>query len=122
MSGHFATLLRATVRTMLIDHDVYITDWHNARDVPLAAGAFGFDGFVQHLVDFLRAIGPGAHLMAICQPSVPALAAAALMAEADDPAQPKSLILMAGRSIPGSTRHRSTRSPPRSRSAGSSGT
>jgi polyhydroxyalkanoate depolymerase len=64
--------------------------------VPLAAGSFGLDGFVQHLIDFLRAIGPGAHLMAICQPSVPALAAAALMAEDDDPAQPRSLILMAG--------------------------
>jgi polyhydroxyalkanoate depolymerase len=96
MSGHFATLLRDTVRTMLPDHDVFITDWHNARDVPLAAGRFGFDEYVEHLMTFLRAMGPGAHLMAICQPCVAALAAAALLAEDDDPAVPCSLTLMAG--------------------------
>ena len=96
MSGHFATLLRDTVRTMLADHDVYITDWHNARDVPLAAGRFGLDEYVEHVMVFLRAMGPGAHLMAICQPCVAALAAAALMAEDDDPATPQSLTLMAG--------------------------
>ena len=61
LSGHFATLLRATVRTMLPEHDVYITDWHNARDVPLAAGSFGFDGYIGHLIRFLEKIGPGAH-------------------------------------------------------------
>ena len=96
MSGHFATLLRDTVRTMLADHDVYITDWHNARDVPLAAGRFGLDEYIEHLIDFLEAIGPGAHLVAICQPCVPALAAVALMAEDDHPATPRSLTLMAG--------------------------
>ena len=58
MSGHFATLLRDTVRTMLPDHDVYITDWHNARDVPLSSGAFGLDEYTEHLIDFVRAIGP----------------------------------------------------------------
>jgi len=96
MSGHFATLLRETVRTMLPEHDVYITDWHNARDVPLAAGRFGFDEYVEHIMHFLGHIGPGAHLMAICQPCVAALAAVALMAEDGHPATPRSLTLMAG--------------------------
>jgi polyhydroxyalkanoate depolymerase len=96
MSGHFATLLRDTVRTMLADHDVFITDWHNARDVPLSAGGFGLDEYVEHVVEFMRAIGPGAHLMAICQPCVAALAAASLMAEDDDACAPRSLTLMAG--------------------------
>ena len=96
MSGHFATLLRATVQTLLRDHDVYITDWHNIRDVPLAAGPFDFSAYVNHVVDFMRILGPRSHLVAVCQPTVPALAAAALMAEDDDPAQPASLILMAG--------------------------
>jgi len=96
MSGHFATLLRETVRTMLADHDVYITDWHNARDVPLAAGRFGLDESIEHLMTFLGAIGPGAHLVAICQPCVTALAAAAIMAEDGHPATPRSLALMAG--------------------------
>jgi poly(3-hydroxybutyrate) depolymerase len=96
LSGHFATLLRDTVRTMLPDHDVFISDWHNCRDVPPADGAFGFDEYVQHVIDFLRAIGPGGHLVAVCQPVVQALAATALMAAADDPSQPRSLTLMAG--------------------------
>ena len=96
MSGHFATLLRDTVRTMLSDHDVYITDWHNARDVPLAAGRFGMDEYVQYLVDYLTAIGPAAHLVAVCQPCVAALVATAVMAEDHHPAQPRSLTLMAG--------------------------
>ncbi len=71
MSGHFATLLRATVRTMLPDHDVYITDWHNARDVPLSEGQFGFDDYVGHLIHFLQTMGEGAHMVAVCQPAVP---------------------------------------------------
>jgi poly(3-hydroxybutyrate) depolymerase len=96
MSGHFATLLRETVRTMLAEHDVYITDWHNARDTPLAAGRFGLDEYVEHLMHFLDTIGPGAHLMAICQPCVAALAATALMSEDAHPATPLSLTLMAG--------------------------
>ncbi|NIE62841.1 polyhydroxyalkanoate depolymerase [Burkholderia sp. Ax-1719] len=96
MSGHFATLLRGTVRTMLADHDVYITDWHNPRDVPLAAGRFGFDEYVEHVMAFIRRIGPDAHLVAICQPTVAALAAVALMAADNDPAQPASMTLMAG--------------------------
>ncbi|WP_454764657.1 polyhydroxyalkanoate depolymerase [Cupriavidus campinensis] len=96
MSGHFATLLRGTVETMLRDHDVYITDWHNPRDIPLAYGRFGFDEYVQHLIAFLHALGGNTHLVAVCQPTVAALAAVALMAEDDDPAQPPSLTLMAG--------------------------
>jgi len=96
LSGHFATLLRATVRTMLPDHDVFITDWHNARDVAVGHGPFGLDEYIEHLVDFLREMGPGAHVVAVCQPCVPALATAALMAEDDDEAVPHSLTLMAG--------------------------
>jgi poly(3-hydroxybutyrate) depolymerase len=96
MSGHFATLLRPTVQTMLADLDVYITDWQNARDVPLAAGRFGFDEYVEHLIAFMEHLGPGAHLAAICQPAVPALAATALMAAAKNPSQPRSLALIAG--------------------------
>ncbi|UUX94176.1 polyhydroxyalkanoate depolymerase [Aquabacterium sp. J223] len=96
MSGHFATLLRDTVRTALADHDVYLTDWHNARDVPRSAGPFGLDEYTEHLMQFLRAMGPRSHLMAICQPCVPALAATALMAEDGDPCTPRSLCLLAG--------------------------
>jgi poly(3-hydroxybutyrate) depolymerase len=96
MSGHFATLLRDTVRTLLQDHDVYITDWHNARDVPLRHGAFGLDDYTEHLIRFLDKMGPGSHLMAICQPCVAALAATSLMAQDGHPAQPRSLTLMAG--------------------------
>jgi poly(3-hydroxybutyrate) depolymerase len=96
MSGHFATLLRASVKTMLSGHDVYITDWHNIRDVPLADGCFDFSAFVDHLVEFLRVMGAGSHVVAVCQPCVPVLAAAALMAEDGDAAQPRSMTLMAG--------------------------
>jgi poly(3-hydroxybutyrate) depolymerase len=96
MSGHFATLLRGTVETLLPDFDVHVTDWHNARDIPVAAGEFGFDDFVAHIMDFLRAMGPGSHVLAVCQPSVPVLAAAAIMAEDRDRAAPRSMTLMAG--------------------------
>ena len=96
LSGHFATLLRGTVQTLLLDHDVYITDWHNARDVGVWHGRFGFDEYVDHLIRFLEVMGPGAHVVAVCQPCVQALAAAAVMAEAGHPAQPRSLTLMAG--------------------------
>ncbi len=96
MSGHFATLLRETVRTMLRDHDVYITDWHNARDMPLEAGPFGLDEYTEHIMTFLAVMGPGSHLMAICQPCVAALAAVALMSEDKHEAVPASLTLMAG--------------------------
>ena len=96
MSGHFATLLRDTARTMLPEHDVYVTDWHNARDVPQSAGRFGLDEYIAHIIDFLGALGPGAHLVAVCQPCVAALAAVAIMAEDEHPATPRSMTLMAG--------------------------
>jgi poly(3-hydroxybutyrate) depolymerase len=96
LSGHFATLLRETARTLLQDHDVYITDWHNARDVALKHGAFGLDDYVEHMIRFIEAVGPGTHVVAVCQPCVAALAATAVMAEDDHPAQPRSLTLMAG--------------------------
>jgi poly(3-hydroxybutyrate) depolymerase len=96
LSGHFATLLRATVRTMLAEHDVFITDWHNARDVGTGHGRFGFDDYVAHLIRFLEVIGPGAHIVAVCQPCVAALVAASVMAQGDSPAQPRSMTLMAG--------------------------
>jgi poly(3-hydroxybutyrate) depolymerase len=96
MSGHFATLLRHTVEVMLPEHDMYITDWKNARDIPLSDGCFGLDEFTAHIIRFLEAIGPGAHIVAVCQPAVAALAAVALMAEDANPAQPRSMTLMAG--------------------------
>jgi len=96
LSGHFATLLRETVRTCLRDHEVYITDWHNARDVSLAAGRFGMDEYIDHLMGFLTHMGPGSHLLAVCQPCPAALATTALMAEDNHPATPHSLTLMGG--------------------------
>lgn len=96
LSGHFATLLRTTVRTMLAEHDVFITDWHNARDASVEDGRFGFDDYIAHLIRFLEVMGPGAHVVAVCQPCVAALVAASIMAQADNPAQPRSMTLMAG--------------------------
>ena len=96
ISGHFATLLRNTVQTLLRDHDVYITDWKNARDIPQAAGRFGFDDYIDHLIHFLGEIGPPVHMVAVCQPCVPALAAVALMSKNEDPATPRSVTLMGG--------------------------
>jgi poly(3-hydroxybutyrate) depolymerase len=96
MSGHFATLLRGTVKTLLQDHDVYITDWHNPRDIPLDKGRFGLDDYTAHLIDFLGQLGPRPHMVAICQPSVSALAAAAIMCEDNHPSRPATLTLMAG--------------------------
>lgn len=96
MSGHFATLLRGTVKVLLPEHDVYITDWKNARDTPTSAGEFGLDNFVDHLIRFMETMGPGSHMIAVCQPAVPALAAVAVMAQTGNRAQPNSLTLMAG--------------------------
>jgi poly(3-hydroxybutyrate) depolymerase len=96
LSGHFATLLRATVRTLLPEHDVFITDWHNARDVPITAGRFGIDEYVEHLIQYLEHLGPGSHVLAVCQPCVAVLSAVALMAQSGNPAQPRSMTLMAG--------------------------
>lgn len=96
ISGHFATLLRPTVQRLLSDHDVYITDFKNARDVPRGAGRFDVDDNIALVMDFLRLLGPGTHLFAVCQPSPAAVAATSLMAEDKDPATPASLTLMAG--------------------------
>ena len=96
MSGHFATLLRNTVRTLLRDHDVYITDWKNARDVPLSSGSFGLDDYTAHVIRFIRKLGPKSHVVAVCQPTVAALVAVSVMAADKDPDQPASLTLMAG--------------------------
>jgi len=96
LSGHFATLLRNTVEVLLPDHDVYITDWHNARDVPLEAGRFGFDEYIDTVIRFLEVMGEGSHLLAVCQPCAHALAAVAVMAQTNNPAVPSSMTLMAG--------------------------
>ena len=95
MSGHFATLLRGTIRTLLADHQVYVTDWINARDVKLEAGGFGLADYTRSLVEFVRHIGEDCHVVAVCQPAVSALAATAVMAE-EGGVQPASLTLMAG--------------------------
>ena len=96
LSGHFATLLRGTVRTMLPEHDVFITDWHNMRDVERSKGRFGFDEYVAHLIKFLEVMGEGAHVLAVCQPCVAVLEAVAVMAQNQNPSQPRSMTLMAG--------------------------
>ncbi len=96
MSGHYATLLRGTVEAMLPEHDVYVTDWLDARDAPLALGSFDFDDFVDYLIHFTKFIGTNTHLIAVCQPAVPALVATALMASRGDDCQPASLVLMGG--------------------------
>lgn len=96
MSGHYATLLRGTVETMLPDYDVYVTDWIDARSVSMTEGGFDLDEYIDYLIQIFGFLGEGAHVMAVCQPSVPVLAAAALMDEADHPALPASMVLMGG--------------------------
>jgi poly(3-hydroxybutyrate) depolymerase len=96
LSGHFATLLRGTVAAFLPDHDVYITDWANARDVPIGAGNFDLDDYIDHVIDYIRLLGPDVHVVAVCQPAVPVLAAIALMNAANDPTCPRSMTLIGG--------------------------
>src|SRR6185503_6186229 len=96
LSGHFATLLRGTVATVLPDHDVYVTDWVNARNVPVQYGRFDLDDEIELLIKYIRLLGPGCHVLAVCQPSVPVVAAVSLMAAADDSCQPESMVLMGG--------------------------
>jgi poly(3-hydroxybutyrate) depolymerase len=96
MSGHYATLLRGTVERMLPGHDVFITDWRDAKLVPADAGTFDLDDYIDYLIAFLEAIGPGAHMLAVCQPSVPCYAAAALMSADRHPARPRTLTMMGG--------------------------
>ncbi|MEO5587033.1 MAG: polyhydroxyalkanoate depolymerase [Novosphingobium sp.] len=96
MSGHFATLLRGTVARMLEGAEVYITDWADAKQVPIEAGRFDLDDYIDYVIDFLEFIGPGAHVIAVCQPSVPSLAATALMNAAEHPCRPATLTMMGG--------------------------
>lgn len=96
MAGHFPTLLRGTVREMLAEHDVYVTEWEDARDVPLSGGTFDLDDYIDYLIDFFRFFGGDLHVMAVCQPTVPVFAAISLMEAARDRAVPRSVILMAG--------------------------
>ncbi|WP_374414546.1 polyhydroxyalkanoate depolymerase [Novosphingobium colocasiae] len=96
MSGHFATLLRGTVARMVESCVVYITDWADAKMVPLSAGTFDLDDYIDYLIGFLEFIGPNTHMLAVCQPSVPALAATAIMAGAENPCRPASLTMMGG--------------------------
>ncbi len=96
MSGHYATLLRKTVVSLLPDCDVYITDWHNARDIPVSSGKFDIEDYTLYLVDFLREMGPDTHVIAVCQPAPLALAATAYLAEEDPAAQPRTLTLIGG--------------------------
>ena len=96
MSGHYATLLRGTVQAMLPEHDVYITDWNDARDVPVVMGGFDLDDYIDYVIDFVHHLGPDTNIIAVCQPSVPVLAATAVMAANNDPLQPASITLMGG--------------------------
>jgi poly(3-hydroxybutyrate) depolymerase len=96
MSGHYATLLRSTVNSLLPDCDVYITDWHNARDIPVSAGKFDVEDYTLYLVDFMRELGPDTHVISVCQPVPLTLAAVAYLAAEDPAAQPRSLTLIGG--------------------------
>jgi len=96
MSGHYATLLRGTVEALLPSADVYITDWKDARMVPLVGGSFDLDDYIDYTMEMIRFLGPDTHVVAVCQPSVPVLAAVALMEEANDPLSPASMTLMGG--------------------------
>jgi poly(3-hydroxybutyrate) depolymerase len=96
LSGHYATLLRGTVDAMLPGHEVYITDWTDARMVPVSEGHFDLDDYIDYLIEFLHHLGPNAHVMAVCQPSVPVLATVALLAEDRSPLAPRTMTLMGG--------------------------
>lgn len=96
MSGHYATLLRSTVASLLPDADVFVTDWHNARDIPVSAGKFDIEDYTLYLAEFMKVMGPDTHVIAICQPVPLALAATAYLAAEDPAAQPASLILVGG--------------------------
>lgn len=96
MSGHFATLLRGTVEALLPEHDVHITDWIDAREVPLSLGNFDLDDYIDYVIEFCRYLGPDVHIIAVCQPSVPVMGAMSLMAADKDPRQPRSFTLMGG--------------------------
>jgi len=94
VSGHYATLLRGTIETLIQDHEVYVTDWKNSRDVPADEAAFCLDTYVDYVIEFLEKLGPNTHVMGVCQPGVPIMMAVSLMAEDKNPAAPASMILM----------------------------
>jgi poly(3-hydroxybutyrate) depolymerase len=96
MSGHYATLLRGTIEAFLPNHDVYITNWRNAQSVPVAEGRFDLDDYIDYLISMLHMLGGDVHVVAVCQPSVPVLAAVALMEAVEDPYVPHSMVLMGG--------------------------
>lgn len=96
MSGHYATLLRSTVKSLIIDCEVYVTDWHNARDIPVSAGKFDVEDYTMYLVDFMKEMGPDTHVIAVCQPAPLTLAATAYLAQEDPEAQPRSMTLIGG--------------------------
>ena len=96
MSGHYATLLTSTVHSLIADCEVYITDWHNARDIPVSAGKFDIEDYTQYLIDFIKYLGPDIHVIAVCQPAPLALAATAFISEYEKSNIPKSLILIGG--------------------------
>ena len=96
MSGHYATLLRGTVETLMQDHDVYITDWIDAREVPDSVGPFTLDDYIEYIIELLHFLGADTHVLAVCQPSIPVMAAVSLMAADNDPRQPSSMTLMGG--------------------------
>ena len=103
MSGHYATLLRSTVMSLLPDCELYVTDWHNARDIPVSSGKFDIEDYTLYLVDYLRHLGPDTHVIAVCQPAPLALAATAYLADEDPKAQPRSLTLIGGPIDPDAT-------------------
>jgi poly(3-hydroxybutyrate) depolymerase len=96
MSGHYATLLRSTVKSLLVDCEVWVTDWNNARDIPVSEGKFDIEDYTLYLMDFMRHMGPDTHVIAICQPAPLALAATAYLAELEPDAQPRTLTLIGG--------------------------
>jgi poly(3-hydroxybutyrate) depolymerase len=96
MSGHYATLLRSTVQSLLPDCDVYVTDWHNARDIPVSAGKFDIEDYTLYLVEFMRTLGPDTNVIAVCQPVPLTLAATAYLAAEEPAAQPRTLTLIGG--------------------------
>jgi len=115
LSGHHATLLRDTVRTLLVDHEVWVTDWVDARMVPASAGTFGLDDYVDYMVGFARHLAPDLNVVSVCQPTVPVLAAVSLMASRGDPDVPRTMTLMGGpidaRRSPTSVNNLATRKP-----------
>ncbi len=103
MSGHYATLLRSTVKSLLVNCEVYVTDWHNARDIPVSEGKFDVEDYTLYLVDFMKELGPDTHVVAVCQPAPLTLAATAYLAEVDPKAQPSTLTLIGGPVDPDAT-------------------